>query len=239
MQYPVSTEETGMDREDRAVFKGVDDLLPDVKYILPKCDAEITIRKTLAEKVQEFCRATHCLQTAFDLTVVTGQRTYEIPVGDVNADLLNVREVGVWRNSTADTALRKAYELTPRHDFQIDDPLEEDAVYLVLAAPLTAPTDGTSAVIRVYASLLPYFDQSIGTQAYSLPDKWLRRWRQAIVAGTVARLASMENRAWSNAGLAKDMQNTYNLNVVEAYNKADINHMAGGSGTCVNSTGFV
>lgn len=239
MQYPVSIAETGMDREDRPVFRGVDDLLPDVKYLLPKCDAEITIRKTLAEQAQEFCRTTGCLTHRFDLTVVTGTVQYELATADVNADLLCVNRVSLWRIPAGGTVAQYSSDLNPGTDFDIEDPLDEDHVYLNLRSSYSAPVDGSTLILRAEVSLIPYFDQSVGTQAYAFPDKFLRRWRQALVSGAVAKLASMEKTPWFNSGLAADRQKTYDSLVGEAQNKANFNQMASGSYSAVNPIGFV
>lgn len=236
MQYPPSSSETGMDREDRAVLRSVDDLLPDLKYLLPRCDAEITMRKALAEAAQAFCRKTGALEYTAVIPVVDGRFEYDLPVSDVNADLLNVKRIEVWELPAGETVERRAYLLSQRA-YDVLDPIDDDKVTLRLGDALYV---GTSTLnMRVVMSLIPYYDQSVGAQAYSLPDKFLRRWRQAIVCGAAAALANMDGRPWVSKSLASDMNFRYYELVNEATEKADYNRMVSGSASCVNPTGFV
>jgi len=241
MQYPPSVSETGMSREDRNVFKGVDDLLPDVKYLLPKCDAEITIRKTLSEITQQFCRHTGALQTVLEVTVAGVNTTrYELPLSDTNSDLFYVREIGVWRIPAGGTSSTATFSRTLYpHQYSVEDPLEEDSVFLNLESSISVPTDGSTIILRISVALIPLFDQSVGENAYSLPDKFLRRWRQGIVSGAVARLAAMKKKPWYDDGLAFDMSKLYDSIESEAKDKASFNRMAEGSSLCVNRIGFV
>lgn len=235
MEYPVTSAETGLGREDRNVYRGLDDLLPDIKYMLPRCDMEITARKTLAEVAQQFARVTGCFEYTVELTADGSAYRYELPVGGP-ADILFVKEVRVYL--TGADGVEKYSRTLMTHTYSVEDPTEEDAAYLNLVSPVASP-DGSVTTLQVDVALVPHFDQMLGTEAYALPDKWLRRWRSALVSGTIARLAGMRGRPWTDAELSNAMYLQYMTQEGEAKAKANFNHMKQGYVSSVNPIGFV
>lgn len=231
MDYPV-TSGTGMDSENRTYLRGLDDLLPDLKYILPRCDSDITMRKALCEAAQQFCRDTGCFEYTATISMTNDVTRYVIPF-PWPADILTVKDV--WVEFTTN-ALVKRSGLHPSA-YSIEDPTDADNVYINLANAINVGT-GTTAEMKVELSLIPYFDQMIGTQAYALPDKFMRRWRPAFVQGAIARLAGMDNKPWTNKQLSSDARQQYMSLQGEAVSKSQIVHMRQGSATCANPVGW-
>jgi len=229
MEYPV-TSGTGLNREVRLNLKSLDDLLPDIVFLLPKCDEEVTIRKTLADVAQQFCRDTGVLEyTTANVTVVEGTDKYAIIV-PFPADVMTVKEVRLYNVNLTTFAETLSRVLSP-DSFDVEDPIEEDRVYLKLAEAVT-PQSAGALVMKIGVSLIPRIDEMLGTQATALPEKFLRRWGQAFVKGTIAKLAGMDNRAWTNKSLAGENSVDFMSLRSEAFAKAQGSKMKRGGQSC-------
>lgn len=231
MDYPV-TAGTGMDSENRAYLRGLDDLLPDLKYILPRCDSDITMRKALCEAAQQFCRDTGCFEYTASMTMTNDVKRYVITI-PWPADILVAKKVRV---DSVNAQSTNTVTLHPAQ-YSFEDPTDSDNVYVNLTAAHNVNAD-TVATLKIDLALLPYFDQMIGTQAYALPDKLMRRWRAAFVQGAIARLAGMDGKPWTNKQLSLDARQQYMQLHGEAVVKANYMHMRQGGVSCANPIGF-
>jgi hypothetical protein len=229
MEYPV-TSGTGLEREVRLTLKSLDDLLPDIVFLLPKCDEEVTIRKTLADVAQQFCRDTGVFEyTTANVTVVDGTDRYAILI-PFPADVMTVKEVRLYNVDPLTSAETFSRTLIPE-SFDVEDPVEEDRVYLKLWETIT-PSSAGSLVMKIDVSLIPRIDDMLGTQATALPEKFLRRWGQSFVKGTIAKLAGMDNRAWTNKSLAGENSVDFMSLRSEAFSKAQGSKMKLGGQSC-------
>ena len=229
MEYPV-TSGTGLDRDVRLNLKSLDDLLPDIVFLLPKCDEEVTIRKTLADVAQQFCRDTGVLEyTTANVTVVAGTDKYAIIV-PFPADVMTVKEVRLYNVNLTTLEETLSRVLSP-DSFDVEDPIEEDRVYLKLAEAIT-PQSAGALVMKIDVSLIPRIDEMLGTQATALPEKFIRRWGQAFVKGAVAKLASFDNRPWTNKSLAEENNADFMSLRSEAFAKAQGSKMKRGGQSC-------
>lgn len=226
---------TGVATDSRNYFKGLDDMIADVKYMLPRCDAEITIRKTLAEVAQQFCRDTGVFTCVLELAAVQDRLEYFLEP-PFPADILHVNEIRVF--VVANGAVETLSQILSPLSYEIVDDPQDDGVTLKLATPVQ-PATGYTTTIKVELAMVPYLDQMLGTEAYALPDKVLRRWRAAFVSGAISQLAMMDNRPWTNKSLALDRRAQYTALQGEALNKANVNKMRKGIASCLNSVGFV
>lgn len=230
MDFPV-TDAAGKTRDVRNVWTGLDALLPDLLLWLPRCDAEITMRKALAETCQLFCRETGAFTaTSANITLAADVTRYAIPVAWA-ADILTVTAVRVYVVA-ADGTETLYSELSPI-EYAIDDPADGDSAYITLGSAMSAP-EGSTMALKVDMSLIPYFDEQTGVSAEALPEKFVRRWRGAFVAGTLARLAGMDGKAWTNKSLADANLRAYRTLHGEAVSKANISQMRKGGMTCRN-----
>lgn len=229
MDYPASASDTGLDRETR-YLRGTDDLLPDVVYLLPRCDEEVTVRKTLAETAQTFCRDTSCFTHEKSLDLTNDVKRYALTF-PWPGELLTVLSVKEYTVTDGEETYNR--ELMPRSDYYVEDNAYGDNAYLNLWSAINAGNDSTKR-LKIEMSLLPDFDEMIGSSSCALPDKWLRRWRQAIVAGTVAFLAGMEQKPWSNASLALAQQRKYERLQGEAWSKANGSRLVTGGASFQN-----
>lgn len=231
MDFPV-TSGTGLDREARSVFIGLDSLIPDVVYMLPRCDEEITIRKTLSEVAQQFCRDTGVFEyTTANVVMVTDSKRYAIAI-PWQADIKTVKEVRLYSVDPVtleETLIRK---VAPEA-YWIEDPIEDDHSYLNFYTAIN-PSAAGALVLKIDVSLIPYIDDMLGTQATALPDKFIRRWRAAFVSGTVAELAGMDNKGWTNKFLAESHGKRFRTLKEEACDKAQLSHGKRGGQTCRN-----
>lgn len=218
MDYPATSTDTGLDREVRNYLRGTDDMLPDIVYLMARCDEDVTIRKTLAEVAQEFCRETGCFEyeTPVDLANDTTRYKLDIPWP---ADVLMVKKAKLFTVTSAGVETEQ-YTLDVQQ-FTVEDPTDEDGVYLNLGSAINAQAGGDTYRLKVTVQLVPYFDEMVGTQATALPDKWLRRWRSAIVSGAVALLAAMERKPWTDKELAGAHAAKYKRLRGEAWMKAN------------------
>lgn len=231
MDIPV-TSGTGLDRAVRNVFTGLDSLIPDVLYLLPRCDEEVTIRKTLSEVAQQFCRDTGVFcYTTDNVTLVSGTKRYFIDI-PWQADIKTVKEV---RQYSVDlTTLEETLTATLSPEmYWIEDPIEDDGAYLNLYTDINPSTAGAS-ILKIDVSLIPYIDEMLGTQATALPEKFLRRWRAAFVSGTVAELAGMDGKGWTNKSMAEAQGRRFRSLREEAVDKAQLSGMKRGGQTCRN-----
>jgi len=234
MQYPVTTATgTGLDREVRSVYRGLDDIIPDVLYLLPKCDEEITIRKTLCEAAQQFCRDTGCFQYTTTIALVNDTKRYLLDC-PWPAFILSVKEV---RQNIISSTNQVNTSTVYHQNYTIEDPIEDDGNYINLANAInvTAPV---TATLEADLIIVPVLDEMIGTQATALPDKFLARWRAAFVSGAVYRLAGMDNKGWTNKALAADARSQYLALQGEAAYKAQLSNMRQGGHTCLPQIGF-
>lgn len=229
MEYPV-TSGTGLEREVRLTLKSLDDLLPDIVFLLPKCDEEVTIRKTLADVAQQFCRDTGVFEyTTANVTVVAETTRYGIVI-PFAADVMTVKEVRLYNVDSVTSAETLSRALLP-DEFYVEDPVEEDRVYLNLYGKYT-PSSAGSLVLKIDVSLIPRIDDMLGSQATAFPEKFLRRWGQAFVKGTIAKLAGMDNRAWTNKSLAGENSVDFMSLRSEAFSKAQGSRMKRGGQSC-------
>lgn len=218
-------------REVRDMWAGLDSLLPDVLLWLPRCDAEITMRKTLAEVCQQFCRDTGAFTaTSANITLTAGVTRYAIPVAWA-ADILTVNGVRIYVVA-ADGTETLYSELSPI-EYAIDDPADGDSVYITFGSAMSAPNGSTMAA-KVDMALIPYFDEQTGATDEALPEKFVRRWRAAFAAGAIGRLAGMDGKPWTNKALADTNLRAYKSLHGEAVSKANISHMRTGGATCRN-----
>jgi len=229
MDYPQTSTGAGLDREVRQL-RSLDDLLPDVVYALPRCDEEVTIRKTLAETAQMFCRETGCFTYEKVITLTDTGTRYALAT-PWTSDVLMVNSAKVYTVDAAEVETLD-YQLHERQ-FYVEDPADSETAYVNLYAPIKAAT-GTTKKLKIELSLIPAFDEMSGTQACAFPEKWLRRWRGAVVNGTIARLAGMARRPWSNETLANDAGKRYSYLKGEAVSKVGISRMQRGSATCID-----
>jgi hypothetical protein len=232
MDYPVTSTDTGADREVRNYLRGTDDYMPDALFLLPGCDEEITLRRTLAETAQQFCRETGCFEYEKVVTLTNGVTRYALSV-PWPADVLNVKTCKVYGTTAAGVETFR-YSLLPLLQFTVEDPTDEAGVYINLVNALDSATGGDTYSLKVALALVPHFDELMGTQATALPDKWLRRWRSGIVAGAVAALAAMTQKRWSDEALAADSRKRYDFVKGEALSKARFSQMLSGGQTCLN-----
>lgn len=229
MDYPQTSTDTGLDREVRQV-RGLDDLLTDVLHLLPRCDEEITVRKALAETAQMFCRETGCFAYEKVITLANDVTRYALST-PWTSDVLMVNSAYVW-TVDANAVETLDYRLHERA-FYIEDPADTEYAYINLYAAINAAS-GTTKKLKVELSLIPAFDEMLGTQSCALPEKWLRRWRAAIVAGALASLAGMSRRPWTNETLAEEQRRKYSYLKGEAIGKVGISRMQRGGATCID-----
>jgi len=236
MNYPNDTG-TGTGSAIRCNLASVDDLLPDIKHYLPGCNAEITMRKALATVIQNFCRQTGVFQyTLDDITVVDKQYSYLMSI-PLDADILTVDAVTQYgldsdgdKEDDGNLFHPKAYDIT--------DDILVNGVYLKLVNALGS-TENSQSVLVIEVSLIPSYDQMIGKNNCSIPDKLMRRWRQAFVSGAIADLASMTNERWSNKGLAENQRVIWQEFHDEAIDKAVVAKLKKGGGSVKSRTKWV
>lgn len=236
MIYPNDTS-SGTGRASRSKMATADDLLPDVKYLLPGCNVEITMRKGIATVIQNFCRETGAyIYTTADITCVAAQRLYTIPI-PYEADVLVVRKL-TYYNLDSDGDKEDIGRELFNEEYEIHDDLQEYAIKFKLATAYTPdPTYGSVFVAEV--SLLPRYDPLSDTGGCVIPNKFMERWRQGIVSGAIADLAEITGTRWYNKGLAERQRTIYNNIVTEAIDKASISKMIMGGGSAVAATPWV
>ena len=237
MNIPSQSTETGVDRQVRTQFAGVDNLLADIKYALPRCNVEIEIRKAAATVIQNFCRHTGVFICITDeITVVDQQEDYEI-FTPWEADISVIKEVKQY-GYDASSVKSKNPAILSTGSYNIVDNLASDAVYLRVNPVLSASVSNVST-LEIELELIPSYDEMIGEDACSIPDKLMRRWRQAFVSGTIYSLASMTNRGWTNTGLAEYHKEVWQAAHDEAIDKARVSNMSRGSSTMRSKTQWV
>lgn len=237
MNYPNDTG-TGTGREVRCNMATSDDLLPDVKHYMPGCNVEITMRKEIANVIQTFCRETGVfIYTADDITVVDQQRKYEVPLM-YQADILMFRKIEQYSLDSDGNKEDYASRTFHPSEYEVVDDLQEYNISFKLNNALGA-SSGSRSVLVAEVSLIPMFDPLLDSGGCALPNKFMQRWRQAFVAGTISNLASMKGRNWTDEGLALTYSRIYSTLHSEALDKASISKMIQGSGTMVSRTKWV
>ena len=236
MNYPNDTG-TGTGTAIRCNLASVDDLLPDIKHWLPGCNVEITMRKTLATVIQNFCRQTSVYQyTLDDITVVDKQQSYLLSV-PLDADILTVDAVTQYGLDSDGDKHKHGHILFPA-SYSITDDILVNGVYLKLVNAL-ASTETSQSVLVIEVSLIPSYDQMIGENNCSIPNKLMSRWRQAFVSGAISSLASMTNERWSNKGLAENQRVIWQEFHDEAIDKAVVAKLKKGGGSVKSRTPWV
>jgi len=236
MNYPNDTG-TGTGTAIRCNLASVDDLLPDIKHWLPGCNTEITMRKTLATVIQNFCRQTGVYQyTLDDITVVNKQQSYLIPI-PLDADILTVDAVTQYSLDGDGDKQTYGHILFPA-SYSITDDILINGIYLKLVNALGS-TESAQSVLVIEVALIPSYDQMIGDDNCSIPDKLMKRWRQAFVSGAIASLASMTNERWSNKGLAESQMAIWQGFHDEAIDKALVAKLKKGGGSVKSRTSWV
>jgi len=236
MNYPNDTG-TGTGVAIRCELASVDDLLADIKHWLPGCNTDITMRKTLATVVQNFCRETGVyVYTSRNISVVDAQHSYLIPV-PLEADVLMVNSITLY-GLDSDSVKATSGRLLNPIEYSITDEILESGIYLKLVNSM-ASTATSQSVLDIEVSLIPSYDQMIGEDNHSLPDKLMQRWRQAFVSGAISMLASMTNERWSNKGLAESQFTIWKEFLSEAVDKAVVAKLKQGGGTMKSRTPWV
>jgi len=223
MDYPDITG-TGLDRAARDNFAGIDDIIPDLLHLLPRCDENVTIRMAIAEAAQQFCRDTDVFKVKSNrIDAVADQLTYDITT-NYPAEIKTVPQVKVYTGDDSDSAATLAQTLTGAN-FEIEDWLEE--VTLVLPVAISIPTDEV-AVLVADLVLIPTLDEMWGSYASAFPQPFLRRWRAAFAAGALASLAAMNGKPWHNPSLAQEKFMQYHSLKEEAIAKNMMGMKSGG-----------
>lgn len=230
MDYPATSTDTGIDGVRRAYLRGTDDFIPDVLYLLPRCDEDVTIRRTLAETAQDFCRETGCFayEKVVDLADTVTRYKLTVPWP---ADLLVVDGMRLFIVKPDGT--EKFQTSFDQRQYSIEEPTETDGWWLVLNSPVNAGNSGDSYRVKLDMRLIPHFDELIGEQATALPDKWLSRWRRAVTAGAVAFLAGLNGKPWSDEQLADMQRRKYNDLRGEAWQKANQTKLKSGGTSAI------
>lgn len=174
------------------------DLAENLVYRLPGCDGE-TLRKTIREVYREFCRETKCFTAEREIEMQPDVADYHIP-GVFGAMVFEVRSVSIdtrHLRQGIDYVLRSGrcpiVSLHRRHVFvkPVNVPLAE----LDIA--------DRPPVMRVVAVEIPLLDSE------KMPRWFAQQYGDAICSGVLARLCSMQGKAWTDNALAADERARY------------------------------
>lgn len=172
------------------------ELAENLVYRLPLCP-DVVVRKTLRAVCREFCSETRCLTADVPIGLEPGVRVYPVPpvFGGVVAEVRSVR-IGPralvrgrdWRVS--DAPFGAAVELSPA---LVPPPAKEDGGEDAPPPP--------SMLVR--SSEVPRLESE------RVPPWFVSRHGDALVAGAMARLCSMQGRAWADANAAAEERARY------------------------------
>lgn len=227
---------------ERPEFDSVPTLAENAVYLLPGCDA-VLLRKTLQATYRDFCRRSAALRTWRRIPLEVGETRY--PVAPILSGEVDCVTQVTWARSHA--PVRKwrvvcdnppVVEL-PRWFARIDDGDSSTNVVWVQerenvgsvpveVEPGQGPKPLHSAIL-VEAVEIPHIGEERATKTF------LRRYGDALVDGALARLFSMQGKAWTDGEQARQHAVAYE-NAVSA---ARISSMQGGPGMNTGATNAI
>lgn len=189
---------------ERPEFESVPELAENAVYLLRDCD-NLLVRKALQETYRDFCKRSAALRTWRKFEIGDDDRCFVVaPVlsGEIDC-VTQVLMEGRW-------------VLPPARWGVAGDP-----PVLTLKCDRTIfTTDDEPPFALVEAVEVPHLNEERAPRAF------LRRYGDALIDGTLARLCSMTNRPWSDMELARQRGAAY----ANALSEARQRGMNGGPG---------
>lgn len=189
----------------------VPSLAENMVYLLPGCDS-VLIRKTLQATYRDFCRRSAALRTWRRIQVVKGLFRY--PVAPMLSGEIDCVTQVLWAHSrvpvrgwrvTGDSPAM--LELLRHFSLHYVDDAPPNVVWVqgrenVGAQPVEVPNDDDErrrfcAAVMVEAVEVPHSNEE------RAPKEFLQRYGDALVDGALARLFTMQGKAWMDAEQAR------------------------------------
>ena len=185
---------------ERPEFDTVPSLAANAVWQLRGCDDTI-LRMTLRDVYRDFCKRGAALRTWRKIELEAKEECYVVaPVlsGEIDC-VTQVLRYGRW-------------PLRQGRDWSVagDPPVLRLPFAKHIIAPDLAVEDVPPDFVMVEAVEIPHIGEE------RAPTSFLRRYGDAIIEGALARLMSMENRPWSDAGQAAQHAIAYQNAVSEA-----------------------
>lgn len=163
---------------------------------LPGC-ANTLIRKTLTDIYREFCMHSDALKTVRKVTLEKDVDVYPLlPIYNTTA----IRHVSEVRLNRRRLDPGKDYRLIDGEPLKLcisfrhlPDPEEEIAA---ARRPELAIGGRKPSVLEIFTVEVPNYGSE------DAPDWFIKKYAEAIAAGTIARLAAMTGKAWSDTAVA-------------------------------------
>lgn len=175
------------------------DLLPDLFIELPNCPEQL-IKQHLRLIAREFCRETEAYRIELDpIDIVSGTVEYNLNTG-TNGSISRI--IWVKKGDNITDANDQTNPLSPGDYY-----LKDEWTLVLYSEPSSSITDG----LIVKVAIRPDFDEDA-----SLPPWFLERYADRLISGVKSKLLRMNNKPWTDRGLAGLYSNEYNSGIIDA-----------------------